>query len=254
MNKQTIITALKDFNQEDVTKYISYLEKLINDPKMPFALKISDEKFISMFKQVANDWLVFDWVHITLQSTWISFDYVALKNKMLLVYPESIIDVNLVFKWDDFNFKKENWKIIYSHNFANPFNQKDEDIIWAYTIIKNKRGEFITLLSSDDLIKHRKTAKTDYIWKQWLKEMCLKTIMKKACKLHFGDIFTNIEEIDNENYDLENPIDLDLKWKQEIDSINDLKWLLEYYNKNKGKWKDFDKYLSIRKQQIINQK
>lgn len=32
--------------------------------------------------------------------------------------------------------------------------------------------------------------------------MCLKTIVKKACKLHFGDIFTGVEEMDNENYDL----------------------------------------------------
>jgi hypothetical protein len=33
--------------------------------------------------------------------------------------------------------------------------------------------------------------------------MCLKTIVKKACKMHFGDIFTGIEEMDNEQYDLD---------------------------------------------------
>jgi hypothetical protein len=29
----------------------------------------------------------------------------------------------------------------------------------------------------------------------------MKTVVKKACKIHFGDIYTNIEEMDNENYD-----------------------------------------------------
>jgi recombinational DNA repair protein RecT len=100
-------------------------------------------------------------------------------------------------------------------------------------VIKNKRGEFLTILGKEELEKHRKTAKTDFIWKQWFREMCLKTIMKKACKLHFGDIFTAIEEQDNENYDLENPLDLDLKWKQEIDAIKTKAELKAYYEKNK---------------------
>lgn len=251
MEKQKIINWLKEFNQEDVEKYASYLLKLSEDSKNFWIKNYSDEKLINLFKQVSRDWLVFDWINITLQSTWISYNYVALKNKMLLVYPESIIDINLVYKWDDFNFSKQDWKVIYSHKISNPFWQKDEDIIWAYTIIKNKRWEFITLLSQEDILKHRKTAKTDLIWKLWFKEMSLKTIMKKACKLHFWDIFTNIEEIDNENNDLENPLDIDLKFKSEIDSINTLEWLLKYYQENKWKWKELDIYLTKRKKQII---
>jgi len=45
-------------------------------------------------------------------------------------------------------------------------------------------------------------AKTDFIWKAWFTEMCMKTITKKACKLHYGDVYTKIEEMDNEQYDL----------------------------------------------------
>lgn len=32
--------------------------------------------------------------------------------------------------------------------------------------------------------------------------MCTKTIVKKSCSAHFRDIFQNIEDMDNENYDL----------------------------------------------------
>jgi recombinational DNA repair protein RecT len=100
-------------------------------------------------------------------------------------------------------------------------------------VIKNKRGEFLTTLTKQDLEKHRKTAKTDYIWKQRYAEMCMKTIMKKACKLHFGDVFTGIEEQDNENYSLDNPLELEMEYKSDIDAIETIEELKEYYNTNK---------------------
>jgi hypothetical protein len=65
--------------------------------------------------------------------------------------------------------------------------------------------------------------------------MALKTIIKKAVKIHFEDVFSEVIEIDNENNDLDNPIDIELSWKQEIDKINDLEILKEYWLKNQGK-------------------
>jgi hypothetical protein len=62
--------------------------------------------------------------------------------------------------------------------------------------------------------------------------MALKTIIKKAVKIHFEDVFSEVIEIDNENNDLDNPIDIELSWKQEIDKINDLEILKEYWLKN----------------------
>lgn len=161
----------------------------------------TDAQLAQAYKEVQAEWLVFDGVHITRQSTGISYDYVALKNKMLIAYPETQIDIQIVYQWDEIDFKKENWKILYTHDVASPFDNDDEKIIWAYVVIKNKRWEFLTTLDKKELDKHRKTAKTDYIRRAWYKEMCLKTITKKACKLHFWDIFTAIEQHDNENYD-----------------------------------------------------
>jgi hypothetical protein len=255
MKKEKIIELLKDSKKEQAENFASYCIRLkFEKDKKTGKLKNywiqnrTSEQMATLFKRVEADGLVFDGVHITLQSTGISYDYVAYKNKMFLAYPESTIDVALVNDGDDFMFRKVNGKVEYSHNISNPFNKGE--LIGAYCVIKNKRGEFITLLNKDDIDKHRKVAKTDYIWRQWFDEMALKTVIKKACKQHFSDIFQEIEKKDNENYELDNPLNLDLKFKQEIDSIKTIEELKEYYLKNKGQGKDFDKYVSIRKKQI----
>ena len=195
------------FNKEEVEQYIVYCYKLKTDTKNgkiknPWFQSKTIEELDRGFRSVKNEGLVFDGKHITWISTGISFDYVAYKNKMLIAYPESKIDPSLVYEGDQFSFKKESGLIHYKHTIAEPFSQKDEDIIGAYVVICNDRGEFLTTLSKHDLEKHRSVAKTDFIWKQWFKEMCLKTVMKKGCKFHFEDVFVGIEEIDNENYEL----------------------------------------------------
>lgn len=211
METKKIKEILKDYKQEHVERFASYIMKLSKDPKSNFVNNYAEESLCTLFRRVEEEWLHFDGIHITLQSTGVFYDYVALKNKMLLVYPETEFDVNMVYEWDDFSFEKKNGKIIYTHKFKNPFSKKESEIIGAYAIVKNKRGEYITLLSKDDLYKHRKTAKTDFIWKSWFTEMCMKTVVKKACKIHFGDIYTNIEEMDNENYD-SNKVNENDKW------------------------------------------
>lgn len=254
MNQETIIKLLKGHPKEEAENFASYCVRLklakkrdgsLQNPWMQYK---TEKQLAVLFERVAKDGLVFDGVHVTLQSTGISYDYIAYKNKMFLAYPESTIDVSLVHDGDDFVFRKVNGKVEYTHNISNPFTQGE--LTGGYCIIKNKRGDFITLLSKEDINKHRKVAKTDYIWKQWFDEMALKTVIKKACKLHFSDIFQNIEKNDNENYELENPLELDIKFKQEIDAIDNMETLKAYWQKNKGKGKEFDKYVLIRKKQI----
>ena len=210
MNKQAIIDLLQDFNQEDVEKFASYCvrlylekDKTTKQLKNAFMQTKKAEDMAWLYKRVANEWLIFDWVHITLQNTGISYDYVAFKNKMLLAYPESLIDVQLVSNKDEIQFSKESWKVNYTHKIWNPFEIKDEDIIWAYCVIKNKRWEFLTTINSDEIAKHKKVAKTSYIWNAWFKEMALKTIIKKACKTHFNDIYEKILEEDDKQNDIE---------------------------------------------------
>lgn len=265
MNHSNLKGLLQDCPEDHVNNYISYLEKLQTEKKKegnnwnlknPWMKNKSDEYLAVIFKNVALDGLVFDGIDITLQSTGVSYSYQAFKNKMFNAYPESIIDVSLVHANDTFKFSKESGHVKYTHNISDPFSNDEKTVTGAYCVIKNKRGEFLTLLSKADIDKHRKVAKTDFIWKKWFLEMALKTIIKKACKQHFKDIYQNIETIDNENYDLDQPLSIELDTKAEIEAIKTVEGLTKYYQENKNLQKnkeDFVKMLAARKEALSDE-
>jgi len=175
----------------DIDLYIAYCMKVETSKKRdgqlsnPWFKHRTEDDLINYFIRVQADGFNIDGEHITIQSTGVCYDYIAFKNKMLKVYPESIIDIQLAYKGDQFVFSKISGVVKYTHDIIDPFNQTENDIIGGYCVIKNKRGEFITILTKADLEKHRRTAKTDSIWKHWLTEMYFKTLLKKACKQHF---------------------------------------------------------------------
>jgi hypothetical protein len=258
---------LSKFDNEKVERYVNYLNIATSEVytsgqnkgqlKNPWIKQRTAEQLANYFKAVAMDGLEFDGIHITLQKTGVSYDYVAYKNKMFLAYPESLIDLQLVYKDDSFKFSKESGKVVYRHEIANPFGSKESDIVGGYCVIKNKRGEFLTTLNKDDFEKHRKVAKTDFIWKNWFVEMCKKTLIKKACKTHFSDEYTNIETLDNTQYDLEQSLDLPISVKEDLESISDIKDIAKYYKQNHGKYagqiKDFIKACADRKAEIVKE-
>jgi hypothetical protein len=260
---QQIKELLKDYDKSAVNEYVNYVYKIHIDTNAkgeltsPWAGGVSAKKYADYFKIVNREGLYFDGIHITINKQGIQYDYIAYKNKMLLAYPESKIDIQLVYKGDDFKVAKETGKIIYSHSIGNPFDRKIEDIIGGYCIIENKRGEFITLLSKEEFDKHKEIARTKYIWNQWYSEMSFKTLFKKAIKIHFSDIYENIEKEDNKNYDLENietPIidEMD-KYRKEIDEIKTEEDLSKYYKDNKEAVPDtkiFTKLLSDKKAEL----
>lgn len=262
MNYNNILAGLKDYDQEQVGMYVSYIMKLESEKKKdngqwvtknPWMKQRSDQQIINYFKVVSVDGLMFDGVDVTLQTTGISYSYQAFKNKMLLSYPESIVDVSLVYVGDTVEFDKNSGKVRYLHTIGDPFNQTANNMVGAYCVIKNKRGEFLTLLSSADISNHRKVAKTDSIWKNWPKEMAMKTIMKKACKQHFKDIYSNIETVDNENYDLDQPMNIEVERKSEVEDIATMEELQTFYVKHKdtvSNKEDFNKLVSARKAEI----
>lgn len=200
---------LKEYDQNQVELYEKYVNSLKTEKtkdgkiKNYWATQKTDDFFIDCFKKIQTTGLSFDGKHITVNRNGVSYDYVAYKNKMLLAYPESQLDVALVYNGDDFSVRKENGKVEYKHNINSPFSHKDSDIIGGYMVVKNKRGEFFTSLSLEEINKCKSVAKTDDIWKQWFAEMAMKTVIKKAVKLHFDDIFAEMEDEDNKNYDLE---------------------------------------------------
>lgn len=250
--EKTLAEYLEGYDQDEVLCYVNYAKELCTNEKTDFwAKKISKSQYAEFFKKVKKEGLILDGKHITIQKSGLTYDYVALKNKMILVYPESIIDTQLVFKGDTFTVLKESGKVLYSHTIADAFNQLDEDVIGGYCVIKNKRGEFFTPLSMAEIEKRRKVAKGDFIWKLWFKEMALKTIIKKACSQHFSDIYENILSQDNEtSNDLNSALDIDLVWKQEVEALETLETLAEYYKQNAGRGKDFARLITKRKKEL----
>ena len=263
MKKELIMEALKEYPKTEVEKFAIYIvtmatekDKKTGELKNAWINRISEENIAKLYERVKADGLVFDGVHITLQRTGISYDYIAYKNKMYLVYPESMVDVGLVYEGDEFDARKESGTVIYNHKIVNPFSHSEQTAIGGYCVIKNKRGDFITLLSKDEISKHRRVAKTDYIWKEWFTEMALKTLIKKACKLHFADIFASIEHEDNENYELENPLDLPLELKAQIDeckNMEELKKLHTEVNVAVGDIAPFNKYIHLKSEEMKNE-
>lgn len=258
MEKREIINLLSEHQESDVERYASYIIRLLLEKRKDGTLKnywIQKKTALdvaNLYKRVASGGQVIDGVHITIQSTGISFDYIAYKNKMYKIYPETLLDLQLVYEGEPFEASKKDGKVFYTHIIQKPFCRSDDKIVGGYCVIKNNRGEFLTILNKAEFDKHRKIAKGDFIWRSWLREMCLKTIIKKAVKYHFDDEFQEIEAIDNENYELRNPLDLDIETKQAIDTIEGVEALEAYYLKNKGRGKAFDQYVVIRKGQLLD--
>ena len=226
MNYQTIAAALDKYPENQVSNYLAYIQRLTTekkrsstDLKNPWMKFKKEPELIRIFESVASDGLVFDGIDITLQSTGVSYSYQAYKNKMFVAYPESLIDVQIVYAGDAFSFSKNSGQVNYTHTIANPFGHDDGDIIGAYCVIKNNRGQFLTTLSPKEISKHRAVAKTDYIWKKWFPEMVLKTVVKKGCKQHFKDTYHNMEILDNENYDLEKVNQINPDQVKEIETL-----------------------------------
>lgn len=261
MEKSKLIELLKGHDQQHVVDYANYITGLYNEldgnrkPVHYYLHSRSEQDMAEAFKKVAKEGMVFDGKHIKMTKSGVSWDYVAFKNKMLKVYPESQIDIELVFDGDKFNYDKIDGKITYRLEVANPFgDKKDDGVIGGFCIIKNKRGEFITRLTKEEIAKHRALAIDSYYWKTWFQEMCKKTVIKKACKEHFEDVFEGVNDMDNENYDMTNSVSLDAKWKNDIDAITNMNDLATYYKANEGQGKEFITYIAKRKKQIMEDK
>ncbi len=240
MNAKKLKELLRDHEPQKVDIFINYclfleseIDKKTKEKKNKWMYYKKDNDLANYYNIVINDGLEFDGKHVTLQSTGISYDFIAYKNKMMLVYPETIFDVQLVRKGDIYQFEKNSGLVAYKHEIKDPFGNKP--ILGGYAVIKNSRGEFFTSLSHADFEKHRKVAKTDNIWSQWYEEMCMKTLVKKACKIHFEDMFRAIEEQDNKQNDLEKPLEIPIEMKQDIEKIETKDDLNKYYKDNRDK-------------------
>lgn len=253
-----IAEFLNGYDEIEVKKFITYCKESENalnsnkTKKFPFWQYLTAETLADHFKNVKAQGLVLDGVHITIQSTGVTYDYIARRNKLLLSFPETVLDVQLVYEGDNFSVKNESGKYIYTHEIVNVFSRNENQISGGYCFIKNQRGEFFTSLTLEELEKHRKTAKTDYIWKNWLTEMYLKTVIKKAVSVHFDDVFNDIEKEDNKSYQLEEP---ETDYAKEIEKSKSIDELLEVWNKmDESQQSKFKPYMNAKKLKLSPKK
>lgn len=197
---------LQDQPNEKVSTYLIHIKDLYDDPKTEWIRSQPPKVLSTLFKTTLDQTGLFidgDMVRLNFifgkkKKITVDFDYRAYKNRVLHKYPNAIFDHQIVYKGDCFSFKKSSGKIIYTHEFNNPF-ANGKEIIGAYCIVKTNFGDFIEIINDDEIQKIRSTAKTKYIWDNWYSRMVLKSIIKRACSVHFKDIVRAIDKIDNEN-------------------------------------------------------
>lgn len=248
---ENIKKALENYDIKKVDVYISYLKALKsetkdNKPVNWWFTKITATQFVDIFKKVASSGLFIDGDSITLNyrgKLMIVYDYHAYKNKVMLSYPETIFDFQIVYEGDNFTFKKESGKVLYSHSIADPFNTKKK-IQGAYGVIKNRKGEFIEFLTLDDIAKMQKTSTMKNIWTTWYDRMVLKSIIKRICNIHFKDIVKDIDIIDNETNDL-NATNINESIQTDITNAKTQEDLTKIYNDNIGTIEDVESFINM---------
>jgi len=254
-------TLLVDYNPTKVDVFIAYVNTLKTEKKdnklvAYWAPNITDQQYADVFKKVSDQGLNLDGDSVTLnyrKKLLITYDYHAYKNKVIISYPETIFDFQLVYEGDTFFFKKSSGKVSYNHEINDPFNTKKQ-IVGAYGVIKNKKGEFIEFLTLDDIEKMKNTSNMKSIWNTWFDRMVLKSIIKRICNIHFKDIVQDIDTIDNEANDLDRST-LSESIQKEIDDAKDEQTLTDIYNANIEDVEDreaFIRVLAKRKKYIID--
>ncbi len=189
--------------------------------KNQWVTKKDDNWFSALYEKNKVTGLLFDGVHITINQHGLSYDYIAYKNRLLLAYPETKMSFSEVYDGDDFSFSNNSDGVHFQHKLANPFNRDTKNIIGVYCVIKNKRGEFLTLLDKNEIQKHKNIAKTQTIWKLWELEMIYKTVIKKATRIHYEDVYTVMNKEDNKENDVESLPEV------RQDKISEIKGLVE---------------------------
>lgn len=202
----------KDYPEKDVKRFLAYVDNAIreernkdNDKKS--VTKNNTDALYSLAVKFFNMGVTIDGVNAVVSgSNMVMVTYHGYKNAVLRAYPEAEIDIQLVRDGDQFSFAKESGSVVYSHTIADPFQEKEAEIIGAYVVFKTKRGEFLETLNRTDFNKMKDASKMKYLWTSWASEFWLKSVIKRACKRHFYDVVAEIDKQDNEDFGIEEKV------------------------------------------------
>jgi len=186
----------------DVKKFLAYvqgeLHKERNKDKKPVTSNSTDILY-TLFMKFHALGLVIDGVNIVITGKAMAMvTFHGYKNKVLTSYPTAIFDIQLVRGDDKFIISKENGKLTYSHEIANPFG--DDEIKGAYCIITIDDAQYFEALNQKDFESMKDGSKMKQLWTTWDSEFWLKSVTKRACKRHFYNEVKEIDEVDNDDF------------------------------------------------------
>ena len=170
--------------------------------------------YLIPYKCKADNWKE----KLTLQVGYKGFIY-----KILKAYPNIKIEAKIVMEGDEIEvYKKDNNDYI-NHKYIDPLNLKNlnreekiKKVKGAYCILTFPNGKtIIEIIDREqiDLIKSKSKTidnrKNKYngeielsVWQEWFCEMCKKSVIRRACKIHFSAEVVDLNEFDNKMYDI----------------------------------------------------
>jgi len=133
-------------------------------------------------------------------------------------FPNAIFQASLVRKLDEIKVYKEKNNDYVDQKYNSPLSKKNNDIIGAYCLItflnNNDTKSVVEFLDKEDLDLIKSKSKTKEgrkdkygkiiltIWQEWEGEMCKKSAIRRACKVHFPSETKDLNEFDNKMYDI----------------------------------------------------
>lgn len=119
--------------------------------------------------------------------------------------------VELVYTGDEFSTAQEGSKASFTHRRLNPFDiRADSDVVGAYAYLEWQEGERVvskmTTIDKNEIAKMRKAATMSAIWNNWFGEMAKKSAIRRACKYNFAALTHDLDERDNDSFDLSKPV------------------------------------------------
>lgn len=121
------------------------------------------------------------------------------------------IHYGIVYEGDTFTIRAEGSRETYTHEVGQQGMWEDDPFkcMGAFCYIEYKvDGELCSIVSRmprAELEKVKNVAKQKAIWNQWASEMIIKTVIRRACKRHFSTITDDLDQVDNEMYDMPAP-------------------------------------------------
>lgn len=203
----------RDFDKEKVNKFIAYVSGEVSKGNRQISSN-SQNNLFNMFVKYYNAGTNIDGVNVVITGNNMALITAnGFKNKVRDAHPDVSFDIQLVRDGDEYSFKKESGKVVYSHTIGSPFD--DLEIKGAYCVVKFGNTEHLETLNQRDFEEMKASSRNQATWNKWPSEFWLKSVVKRACKRYFTDEVKQLEELDNSDYGLQEE-KADNKTKNEI--------------------------------------